>query len=207
MKKETRRRPCSPCSNGYQPNGKKATKRYRYRVWWQVSCSHGIRWVKQDVLDVSSGGCRKCAGELRKTRGLPWNEKPFYCLIFQPRTCKDCGKGFETLYSTQQRCCPCQKEWKHGLRHYGSKCRKYGVPFEKGISAISVFRRDNWTCWLCGLSAPKELRGTFEDLAPELEHKIELTVPNSPGHVSSNVACSHRKCNREKEIQRVKNNT
>jgi 5-methylcytosine-specific restriction endonuclease McrA len=61
---------------------------------------------------------------------------------------------------------------------------------------MRVFKRDNWCCWLCGGHAPPELRGTTNDLAPEIDHVIPLS--RGGGHTYSNVACAHRKCNAAK---------
>lgn len=63
------------------------------------------------------------------------------------------------------------------------------------IKNEDVLIRDRWTCQLCGLLAPKSLKGTQHPLAPEVDHIVPLSTPGSPGHVWSNVQCAHRKCN------------
>jgi hypothetical protein len=189
-----------------EPNGLSAGKgltrrRYRNRVWWLVRCEHGTRWTRQEAV-TNKVGCSHCGMKPHKIYGLSWKEKPFFCLIWQPRTCLDCKIYFETLYRGQKRCKSCTKKHRHAMRRTSSRCRHLGVPFDSSVSFEAVFRRDNYICWLCGLPALKEFRGTYDDLAPELEHKVELSALNSPGHVWDNVACAHRKCNREKEILR-----
>lgn len=66
----------------------------------------------------------------------------------------------------------------------------------ESIDPFDVFDRDKWRCHLCGINTLKSLRGTYEDRAPELEHKIPLS--RGGPHTWENVACSCRKCNQEK---------
>ena len=126
---------------------------------------------------------------------------PFYYLVFQPRTCKDCGMGFETLFPTQERCGACQHTAVRNHHTHSRRCKKYGVPFQS-FSILKIFHQDNWTCWICNLPAPKELRGSVDPSAPELDHVIPLHMGpgKSPGHVPSNCRCAHRKCNQERNL-------
>ena len=64
------------------------------------------------------------------------------------------------------------------------------------IDPIKVFERDKWRCHLCGAKTPKNLRGTADDRAPELEHIVSLADGGS--HTWGNVACSCRLCNQAK---------
>lgn len=66
----------------------------------------------------------------------------------------------------------------------------------EAISPFDVFKRDSWLCHLCGAKTRKALRGTSEDLAPELEHIVPLSKGGT--HTLDNVACSCRKCNLSK---------
>ena len=61
------------------------------------------------------------------------------------------------------------------------------------IDPLDVFSRDGWKCKLCDVDTPKELRGSYDDCAPELDH----IVPLSRGglHIISNVRCLCRSCN------------
>jgi len=61
------------------------------------------------------------------------------------------------------------------------------------IDPMAVFERDKWKCHLCGRNTKKSLRGTFEPLAPELEHIVALSDGGT--HTWGNVACSCRSCN------------
>ena len=64
------------------------------------------------------------------------------------------------------------------------------------INPIDVMERYGWKCYLCGGEAPKHLRGTTDDNAPELDH-IKPLIKGGV-HAMWNVACAHRSCNNEK---------
>lgn len=64
------------------------------------------------------------------------------------------------------------------------------------IDPMDVLKAFKWKCYICGVSTPKKLRGSFEDNAPEVDHIIPLSKGGS--HVMSNLACACRKCNIEK---------
>lgn len=63
----------------------------------------------------------------------------------------------------------------------------------ESIDPIAVFERDSWRCHLCGRHTPRNLRGTYDDEAPELDHLITLAEGGS--HTWDNVACACRRCN------------
>lgn len=71
----------------------------------------------------------------------------------------------------------------------------------EAVNPYEVFKRDSWLCHLCGLKTKKSLRGTSEDLAPELEHIVPLSKGGT--HTLDNVACSCRKCNLSKGSKTV----
>lgn len=64
------------------------------------------------------------------------------------------------------------------------------------IDPVDVLKAFKWKCYICGVSTPKKLRGSYEDNAPEVDHIIPLS--KGGGHVLSNLACACRKCNIEK---------
>ena len=61
------------------------------------------------------------------------------------------------------------------------------------IDPLDIFNRDNWKCKLCNVDTPIELRGSYQNNAPELDH----IVPLSRGglHIIGNVRCLCRSCN------------
>lgn len=85
----------------------------------------------------------------------------------------------------------------------GSRCRKRiarrcrrarlaAVPREP-VRAAVVFERDGWTCQRCGVATPREKRGTRDDDAPELDHRVPLAAGGH--HTYANVRCLCRRCN------------
>lgn len=113
--------------------------------------------------------------------------------------CSVCGVMFSRLYGNKKRVCSfdCEKENKRKHRRKNSsnhrqRARHYGVRYEP-VNMIKVFERDNWTCQLCGSPTPKELRGTIEDNAPELDHADPLSRGGS--HSYNNTQCVCRACN------------
>ncbi len=61
------------------------------------------------------------------------------------------------------------------------------------IKPYTVLSNDNWTCQICKCDTPKELRGTYDDNAPEVDHITPLALGGS--HTYSNLQCLCRLCN------------
>lgn len=97
-------------------------------------------------------------------------------------------------------------------RYCSDKCRKSSEPtqrsrrvakarrraVERGADAerfdpLEVLVRDGWRCHLCGIDTPRELRGTCDPRAPELDHVVPLSVGGA--HTRENTACACRSCN------------
>jgi len=79
------------------------------------------------------------------------------------------------------------------------KAIQRGATVADSINPLLILDRDKWKCYLCGVKTPKELRGTYLDNAPELDHVIPLSKGGL--HVESNLRCACRKCNAEKSDQ------
>lgn len=61
------------------------------------------------------------------------------------------------------------------------------------VDPLIIFRRDNWTCQLCGCETPAFKRGLVDDDAPSLDHKIPLS--RGGAHTEENCRCLCRLCN------------
>ncbi len=130
------------------------------------------------------------------------------------RTCVDCGiqeRRLKNEWHTGWRCNVCsasrlnayiadykQTETAKASRRR-AKARRRAI--ERGVQAdridpIAVFERDKWRCHICGIKTKKALRGTYEPLAPELDHIT--TLADGGAHTWGNVACSCRECNHTK---------
>ncbi len=59
-----------------------------------------------------------------------------------------------------------------------------------------ILERDNWTCQLCGIATPRELRGTTHPHAPEIGHIIPRT--RGGGDEPENLRCECKSCNHQK---------
>ncbi len=75
------------------------------------------------------------------------------------------------------------------------KARQRNVTTER-VDAIKVFERDGWRCQGCGRKTPRKLRGTYDDLAPELDHIIPLSKGGEHSYRNTQLLC--RGCNAAK---------
>lgn len=107
------------------------------------------------------------------------------------RTCPYCGTGLPVTARHDSRFCStgCQVKHNQGIR----RARQRGLPAES-VDRYAVFERDDWMCSLCGEPIDKALTGRHP-MSASLDHVIPLAWPDSPGHVLSNVAAAHLRCN------------
>ena len=134
--------------------------------------------------------CKHC-GE-RAGRGWPEESKQEQYDVKFNAVCGPCGKEKDRESRKADR----KRRRRLGLTDRGKhvvRARRYGVRYEPGITAITVAKRDGWTCQLCGepvhRHAPKgvDLRGaTVGHIKP-----LSLGGP----HVWSNVQCECWECN------------
>lgn len=97
------------------------------------------------------------------------------------RTCEICGVQFCNLFGRHSWLTLCsdecarQKELRKRIRNEKARRhRKRGANSEV-VDPFKVFDRDGWRCQLCGARTPKQLRGSCEDRAPELDHILPLS--------------------------------
>lgn len=112
--------------------------------------------------------------------------------------CACCGAEHQarrTKGNHRRVCAPCTEGRKRAAKRVANarrKARQRGAHSER-IDPIKVFEAEGWICYLCGVLTSKAKRGTFDPLAPELEHVIPLS--KGGGHVRGNVRCACRRCN------------
>lgn len=118
-------------------------------------------------------------------------------------SCRVCGVLFCRLYGSKRNACSDQC-YAEGLRikrraakaRCGSsaraRARAAGV-FYQPVNVWHVFERDNWTCQICGRKTPKRYRGSYKSNAPELDHRVPLSLGGP--HTYDNVQCCCRRCN------------
>lgn len=148
----------------------------------------------------------------------------FHLLNDKTHTCTVCGKAFSIadymndcgLKQIQHNPRYCSDACKRRASHRKSKeckkrsgyfdrgnhrhrAKKYGVPYESGITLKKLWRRDNGVCQICGKPCDWSDRSWNEycgPLYPSIDHIIALA--NGGGHVQSNVQLAHMICNSEK---------
>jgi len=112
--------------------------------------------------------------------------------------CKECGVEFWTEYGNKRRvfCSDeCARRNQKRKTKATRRARKKGLGYES-FDPLDVFKRDKWTCQMCGAKTPKKYRGTCDDRAPELDHIIPLALGGE--HSMRNTQCLCRKCNGDK---------
>lgn len=125
----------------------------------------------------------------------------------KPRECKQCGEVFIPHYGSKKRnfcskkCLRKASEKNKARGNHQQRAKHYGVKYE-WFSDLTILKRDGWQCYICGCSTPKELRGTYENNAPEIDHIIPLSKGGS--HTKDNVRCCCRACNGAKNDMTLK---
>jgi HNH endonuclease len=113
--------------------------------------------------------------------------------------CKYCRGIFHTHKSGIYVFCSdrCNARWDKRVAGgtYKQRIERYGGKFYS-FNPLAVLERDGWLCQSCGVETPKELRGTFESNAPELDHIVP--VSKAGDHSMSNTQCLCRSCNNKK---------
>lgn len=182
-------------------------KNYLYRKLWLCSDGNITEWRRLDSKHIGSRlkTRRQTPLTKRERRQLEaFKKNGFKYHIFQWFTCRDCKTVFEALenptHDAGNRLCPnCRKKAARDT-NLRCRCRKFKVSYTRNLTKTYILERDRWICQICGELAPKELKGTIDPLAPEVDHIIPLSwgPKLSPGHIESNCQCTHRKCNGEK---------
>lgn len=190
--------------------GKIIINRNAKAIYCSEYCNNTAKRVRRrkESLKIAKTGrvCQRCHGFIPLEKNLRTKYcstrcqigiNLFYRLIFQPCKCHRCGDLFESLVPAIAKFCPFCRRLDND--HY-RRCLKYGLPYDWKVKTDIVLEEEGYICHVCKQLAPKELRGTTEPLAPELDHIIELSDPRSLGHIRANVACIHRKCNYQKYL-------
>jgi 5-methylcytosine-specific restriction endonuclease McrA len=103
---------------------------------------------------------------------------------------------YQALYETcDGTCCSdlCVQAPKHGAIRW-QRIKRAG--YQPGITWQEIAIRDQWTCQLCGLPTPKELRGQKAPSAPEIDHIVPVSKGGS--HTRDNLQLLCRRCNGRK---------
>ena len=167
-------RECTWCGRSFHPTSPRHTK------FCTGACRYASQVASYRPSKPRTHHCKECKAEYRTT--MPWS---IYCSAI----CKQRAKSRTATY-------------KYGRRERDARRRaRKRTSVTQRINPFDVFARYKWRCHLCGCKTPKNLRGTMEDKAPELEHIIPLSAGGT--HTWDNVACSCRKCNRRKGSETI----
>lgn len=107
------------------------------------------------------------------------------------RLCEHCGQPVPIELREDSRYCSnrCTVMSNQAIR----RARRAQLPAER-ISRQEIFERDVWICHICNTAVDPELP-QLHPWSASLDHLVPLADPRSPGHVSSNVALAHLRCN------------
>lgn len=113
------------------------------------------------------------------------------------RECAHCGVTYCALKPVVMKYCgeQCKSNQAKDQKRTARLARK-AIQRASSVERVSpnkVFTRDGWSCYLCGCHTPSELRGSYMQNAPELEHVVPLSRGGE--HSYANVRCACRACN------------
>lgn len=190
---------CAYCGKEYKGQGKycsrecKDNQHIKNKTIHTLTCEYcGRSFESERIKKYCSEECLTDMMEIKKIK----REKEKY--IPRRVICKECGKEFWTEYgNTRRSFCSdkCSKQYSHRVAKSARRARIKGNGYEL-FDPHEVLHRDNYTCQICGVKTPIELRGTLDDCAPELDHVIPLALGGE--HTRENTQCLCRKCNRIK---------
>lgn len=113
-------------------------------------------------------------------------------------TCLNCDTEFTRSKKPDEAlslCRTCSDKESRRATRSKRRARIRGV-LRDHIVPFRVFLTDNWTCQICGVWTPRDLRGSTHNCAPEIDHKIPLCKGGL--HAYTNVHCTCRQCNSDK---------
>ena len=114
--------------------------------------------------------------------------------------CRTCGAllpnkaGGRPKKYCNRRCAPRPENQKR-LNKNRKRAAYYGVPYEP-VDKLAVFDAFGWRCAFCGEPTPKDLLGTTNEFAPELDHRVPMS--RGGAHAWDNVQLLCRGCNSAK---------
>lgn len=156
-------------------------------------CGYEFDWFGNSSIVYCSDECRINKAIKDYQESFVSEAKPTEC------TCKECGSGFMSKTARGSHYCSVRCRDRANKRMYGNnniqRAKAFGVMYEY-FDENKVLSDCGYVCYLCGERTPKELRGTLDDTAPEVEHIISFADGGS--HSPDNTACACRSCNNRK---------
>lgn len=184
-------------------------------------CSHACRGLslrtpielKQPVSSrIYAGYCATCTNAFVSKRPKRYcatscqpsafTEYQYISLMKSVMRCRTCAASYKPLSTGGTPSVYCSNECKciaNRMHKRINKAKRKAVLVSvtiENVDPFKVFDRDKWICQLCGVHTPKRLRGTYEDIAPELDHIVPLSKGGDHSYVNTQCCC--RCCNGEK---------
>lgn len=183
-------RPCADKHRVFVTSEKEALKRIANKVKKFFSSKVSLELIKEikSLKLIASNGKRK---KLCKACGEIVYSK--YVLLHP-----NCRKGYEIERKKRYKSTEVYKRLKKKYRSQ-RKAKQRGATIAESVDPIAILERDKWQCYLCGVDTPQDLRGSYSDNAPEVDHVIPLSKGGL--HIESNLRCACRKCNALKSDQ------
>ncbi len=169
---------------------------------------------RKDAERCNAWKCQHCgatAGDSVDTNRGKYCSPNCYRAAVVAAACVDCGESFgKKANSPASRCESCQerkrksdaakarrgRKWRKG--NHRKRCQHYGVAYDASITAAAVFKRDGYTCRLCGRATlrkfARDLLGQVDGSSPTIDHIVPLHW-REKGHTWDNVRLCCWDCN------------
>lgn len=183
---------CSDCRSKFQagaygPMPKQCEKHRRV----EKICDCGISFIARPGKDTCNAcsACVVCGGPLPKKAKLYCSDE---CQnpapVSMTKSCRDCGKPFDTLFGYQVSCSEdCTK------RHNKRKRRSwFASAVVEEFDFGQVCERDAWTCQLCSEEVDRELVYPHP-FSRSLDHIVPISLGGA--HNFDNAQLAHLRCN------------
>lgn len=193
---------CQGCGAAYTPRRSEATtycsRECAFRDYrsWHGNIRH-VCWLPEYSQVWPCAQCGKMHG--RKHSKFCGSGCRFqYGRTPLERRCRECYRCFTPQYGDKRRAyCStvCAKRSARRTRRSAERARLREAKVEP-VNPFLVFERDGWCCQICGKHTPRARRGTRYSNAPELDHRVPLSLGGE--HSYANTQCACKACNADK---------
>lgn len=125
----------------------------------------------------------------------------------EERVCPDCGEVWVISYGQKgprtERCLECNANKCNRINKHVRRARIGGSTQIESFDPLYIFKRDKWTCYICGLKMNPHLfgepsvKGHHEDSGkPTVDHVVPISMGGT--HTKDNVRACCSACNVEK---------
>lgn len=186
---------CSSAVNARKMNAKHTPKPASFTVYRPLCSQCGVRFTTKNLsAKCCSNSCRRKNDAIKSRIYSAANDN----VDRSARPCLECGLIFSTSYGDKRsvycsQACSSRNARRRKRKKERARLRRVHV---ETVDPIKVFERDGWRCQICKAPTPRNLRGTYNDRAPELDHVMPLSLGGAHSYMNTQCAC--RKCNAAK---------